>query len=166
MCHPEWILTNVCHSDSSAALLFHVFFISCSCLPLFLQKCHLSLPEKQCGLLWRNVLSQPWSRSQRGDLDNVTNLPGYICRKITAVLFSFLFSQYGNSLAMAVSLSQSLAQNLGIQWDPASKRSRQSHTQNKEILFTSFPGRKSSRCLKDINRISQFFFSCFSAFKI
>uniref|UniRef100_A0A3Q3X6R7 Uncharacterized protein n=1 Tax=Mola mola TaxID=94237 RepID=A0A3Q3X6R7_MOLML len=31
-------------------------------------------------------------------------------------------NEYGNSLAMAGSLSQSLAQNLGIQWDPASKR--------------------------------------------
>uniref|UniRef100_A0A8C9Y0V1 ADAM metallopeptidase domain 23 n=1 Tax=Sander lucioperca TaxID=283035 RepID=A0A8C9Y0V1_SANLU len=31
-------------------------------------------------------------------------------------------NEYGNSLSMAGSLSQSLAQNLGIQWDPASKR--------------------------------------------
>lgn len=104
----------------------------------FLQKCHLSLLEKQCGVLWRHVLSQPWSRGQRGDHDNVTNLPGCICRKITSVLSCFLFSQYGNSLAMAGSLSQSLAQNLGIQWDPASKRSTQSHTQNTESHLTSF----------------------------
>ena len=39
-----------------------------------------------------------------------------------------LCSQYGNSLAMAGSLSQSLAQNLGIQWDPASKRSIHENT--------------------------------------
>lgn len=38
-------------------------------------------------------------------------------------LWPLLLPQYGNSLAMAGSLSQSLAQNLGIQWDPASKRS-------------------------------------------
>uniref|UniRef100_A0A8C4EPR0 ADAM metallopeptidase domain 23 n=1 Tax=Dicentrarchus labrax TaxID=13489 RepID=A0A8C4EPR0_DICLA len=31
-------------------------------------------------------------------------------------------NEYGTSLAMAGALSQSLAQNLGIQWDPASKR--------------------------------------------
>ncbi|CAG5865627.1 disintegrin and metalloproteinase domain-containing protein 23 isoform 1-T1 [Menidia menidia] len=31
-------------------------------------------------------------------------------------------NEYGNAESMAVSLSQSLAQNLGIQWDPASKR--------------------------------------------
>ncbi|TNN02984.1 hypothetical protein fugu_000013 [Takifugu bimaculatus] len=31
-------------------------------------------------------------------------------------------NEYGNSLSMAGSLSQSLAQNLGIQWDPASKK--------------------------------------------
>uniref|UniRef100_A0A3Q3FQ95 ADAM metallopeptidase domain 23 n=1 Tax=Labrus bergylta TaxID=56723 RepID=A0A3Q3FQ95_9LABR len=31
-------------------------------------------------------------------------------------------NEYGTSLSMAGSLSQSLAQNLGIQWDPASKR--------------------------------------------
>lgn len=31
-------------------------------------------------------------------------------------------NEYGSNLAMAASLSQSLAQNLGIQWDPASKR--------------------------------------------
>lgn len=34
-----------------------------------------------------------------------------------------LCSQYGTTWSMAASLSQSLAQNLGIQWDPASKRS-------------------------------------------
>lgn len=85
MSHPEWILTDVCHSDSSE-LLFLAFVISCSRLPSFSQKCHLSLPEKQRGLLWRHVLSQPWSRSQRGDHDNVTNLPGCVCRTMTPVL--------------------------------------------------------------------------------
>lgn len=40
----------------------------------------------------------------------------FVCRVVAP-------PQYGNSLAMAGSLSQSLAQNLGIQWDPASKKS-------------------------------------------
>ncbi|XP_068186085.1 disintegrin and metalloproteinase domain-containing protein 23 isoform X2 [Antennarius striatus] len=31
-------------------------------------------------------------------------------------------NEYGHTLAMAISLSQGLAQNLGIQWDPVSKR--------------------------------------------
>lgn len=55
------------------------------------------------------------------------------CRKITSDLCCFLFLQYGNSLAMAGSLSQSLAQNLGIQWDPASKKS--THEAHTRVFF-------------------------------
>lgn len=40
----------------------------------------------------------------------------------------YFVPQYGTTWSMAVSLSQSLAQNLGIQWDPASKRSMHSNT--------------------------------------
>lgn len=58
----------------------------------------------------------------------VNQLPGCVCKKITSDLCCFLFLQYGNSLAMAGSLSQSLAQNLGIQWDPASKKSKHFNT--------------------------------------
>lgn len=39
-------------------------------------------------------------------------------------MLSLLCQQYGTTSSMVVSLSQSLAQNLGIQWDPASKRSK------------------------------------------
>lgn len=116
-------MNHLSHSDSSAALLIHVLIISRSRLPSISQKCQLPLPEKQCGILWRHVLSQPRSRSQRGDHSSVATLPGCVCRKITSVHCCFFFSQYGNSLAMAGSLSQSLAQNLGIQWDPAAKKS-------------------------------------------
>lgn len=55
-------------------------------------------------------------------------------------LWSSLLPQYGNSLAMAGSLSQSLAQNLGIQWDPASKRSTYcSYLKNVLVTQVIFP---------------------------
>lgn len=38
-------------------------------------------------------------------------------------MYLLLSPQYGTTSSMFVSLSQSLAQNLGIQWDPAAKRS-------------------------------------------
>uniref|UniRef100_A0A673BHC8 ADAM metallopeptidase domain 23a n=1 Tax=Sphaeramia orbicularis TaxID=375764 RepID=A0A673BHC8_9TELE len=46
-------------------------------------------------------------------------------------------NEYGTTWSMAGSLSQSLAQNLGIQWDPASKRSiHETHTSLPHCVFS------------------------------
>lgn len=57
--------------------------------------------------------------------------------------------QYGNNLAMAGALSQSLAQNLGIQWDPASKKSTH-ETHAVDFYINSGPFWKSA--LSDVTK--------------
>lgn len=69
----------------------------------------------------------PWSRGQWGQIccltSGITLDRDHIVWLQVNNLWSLLCLQYGNTGSIAVSLSQSLAQNLGIQWDPASKRS-------------------------------------------
>uniref|UniRef100_A0A8C9TBV6 ADAM metallopeptidase domain 23a n=1 Tax=Scleropages formosus TaxID=113540 RepID=A0A8C9TBV6_SCLFO len=55
-------------------------------------------------------------------------------------------NEFGSTWTMAAALSQSLAQNLGIQWDPATKRSTQKHAHYCTLTFTTHHPRKFSKC--------------------
>ncbi|KAM3608084.1 uncharacterized protein V6R79_018811 [Siganus canaliculatus] len=97
---------------------------------IWTDKDHIPISVRPLEMLRDFAKYRQQSIKQHADAVHLISNVTFHYRRSSAAYFGGMCStsrgvgvnEYGNNLAMAASLSQSLAQNLGIQWDPASKR--------------------------------------------